>query len=699
MQLSTRRLLTAVKSGTVLGSELQTRLTDPGTRVGFEEALSMRSETKSLAANQLAITAIIASPIATDSVFGAASINNSTAAQAMVASPVAMLNVTLSLPTITKIINNQVAWDIYLQSPYAVDNLGYAAAVFAGLDLVAYPDRNYVFADPVAMAQIIASSNAVRAIIEDDDLVLRTSVNSIGMELVATNATALGYITNSQRSMTAIANSEVAMYEMVSKSLSVAAISNSKIAVDTVYANSVARTSYKESSFFAANLKNTIANLAGINPLSFATIDDIINDAVAIGAVNANEGASEALASSSDAMLTLGASANLSIVTGNTVIMAALASNNAAMANIATGTNFTLIKSNAVLMTALAGNSVGITALSTHPNLTLAINDPIGMPILSSNSISVGILVGPTSTVGIRDTIFNSENAMTSVSNKTTSINAINANATRWGEFKGSPYYEDNAFAITYNLAGITLIMSTFAQIIAKASALTLVNANAGASEVLATNSDAMLALATSANFSIVAGNSLIIAGFIGNSSALTALQSHSNFSIAVGNETAMTVLGADETTMTGFISNTSAFTSLLGSSIAKGFLFESTTLVNAMAASSGAISLLTSMKITKSAPALPDGNATAFQTYGLPGRTIILTVVANSIVATSVDFEFKGTPQYGANAGAVLPTPGTSASSGPIPHFAAYTDLQWNVRAATATAAAQPTITYVDFN
>jgi hypothetical protein len=685
MQLSTRRLLTAIKSGTVLGAELDTRLSNAGTRVGFEEALSMRSETKSLAANQLAITAIIASPIATDSVFGAASINNSTAAQAMSANPVTMLNVTLNLPTLTKIINNQVAWDIYLQSPYAVDNLGYAAAVFAGLDLVAYPDRTYVFADPVAMAQIIASTNAIRAIIEDDDLVLRTSVNSIGMELVATNAAALGYITNSQRSMTAIANSEIAMFEMSSKSLAVAAISNSKIAVDTIYANSLARASYKESNFFAANLKNTIANLAGINPLSFATIDDIINDAVAIGAVNANEGASEALASSSAAMLTLGASANLSIVTGNTVIMAALASNNTAMVNIATGTNFTLIKSNSVIMTALAGNSAGVTALSTHANLTLAINDSVGMPILSSNTISVGILVGATSTVGIRDIIFNSENAMTSVSNKTTSINAINANATRWGEFKGSPYYEDNAFAITYNLAGITLIMSTFAQIIAKASALTLVNANAGASEVLATNSDAMLTLATSANFSIVAGNSLIMTGFVANTAALIALGGHSNINIAIGNAVAIGLIVNSAPAMASYVSNNTLLGSLFGSSIAKAAIFTSTVAVAALAGSTSAVTYLKSIQTLLLSSTTPTaGNWVSFGS-GVPAKILMVTYRQQGIGAIETPIRYRSPESI------QLSMVGTAAIGDQIgrTHIGAFSNLEFNTTAISAITGA----------
>jgi hypothetical protein len=685
MQLSTRRLLTAVKSGTVLGSEFQTRLTNPATRVGFEEALSMRSETRSLAANQLAISAIIASPIATDSVFGAASINNSTAAHAMALSPLAMLNVSLNLPTLTKIINNQVAWDIYLQSPYAVDNLGYAAAVFAGLDLVLYPDRNFVFADPVAMSRIIASTNAIRAVIEDDDLVLRTSLNSIGMELVSSNQNALSYITNSQRSMSACANSDIAMYELSSKSLSVAAISNSKIAVDTIYANSVARASYKASAFFVANLKNTIANLAGVNPLSFATINDIINNAVALATVNSNEGASEALASSSAAMLTLGASANLSIVTGNTVIMAALAGNNTAMVNIATSTNFALVKGNSVIMTALAGNSAGVTALSTHTNLTLAINDPIGMPILASNSISVGILVGATSTVGIRDIIFNSENAMTAVSNKTTSINAINANITSWSQFKDSPYYENNAFAITYNLAGITLIMSTFTQIIAKASALTLVNANAGASEVLATNSDAMLTLATSANFSIVAGNSLIMTGFVANTGALTALGGNSNIDVAIGNAVAIGLIVNSAPAMASYVANNTILGKLFASSVAKAAIFTSTVTVAALATSASAVAYLKSIQTLLLSSTAPFANVWVSFGTGLPAKILMVTYRQQGIgaIETPIRFRLPEGPQ--------LSMVGTAAIGDQIgrTHIGAYSNLEFNTTAISAITGA----------
>jgi hypothetical protein len=686
MQLSTRRLLTAVKSGTVLGSEFQTRLTNPGTRVGFEEALSMRSETRSLAANQLAISAIIASPIATDSVFGAASMNNSTAAQAMALSPLAMLNVSLNLPTLTKIINNRVAWDIYIQSPYAVDNLGYAAAVFAGLDLVLYPDRNFIFADPVAMSKIIASTNAIRAIIEDDDLVLRTSTNSIGMELISSNQTALSYITNSQRSMTAIANSTIAMSELASKSTAMAAMANSKIAMSTIYSNSIAKEIFKGSAFFVANLKNIIANLVQeINPLSFANVDDIINDIDAITAVNSSVRASEALASSSGAMLTLGASENLSIVSGNSIIMTALANNNAAMVNIATSTNFTLVKSNVVIMTALAGNSTGVIGLSTHSNLTLAINDPIGMPILSSNSISVGILVGATSTVGIRDIIFNSENAMTAVSNKTTSINAINANITSWSQFKDSPYYENNAFAITYNLAGITLIMSTFAQIIGRASALTLVNASAGASEVFASDSDAMLVLATSPRFSIVVGNSIIMTGFTANAAALTALGGNSNFDVAINNTVSIGLIVNSEPAMARYVSNNTLLGSLFSSSIAKAAIFTSTVSVAALAASSSAVTYLKSIQTLLLSSTTPTaGNWVSFGT-GLPAKILMVTYRQQGIgaIETPIRFRLPLGPQ--------LSMVGTAAIGDQIgrTHIGAYSNLEFNTTAISAITGA----------
>jgi len=694
MRLSTRRLLTAVKSGTVLGAELETRLGNAGVKSGLLEALSMRSETRSLAANPLAITAIIASPIATDSVFTSATLENLTAASALVNNSSAMINVSLSLPTITKIINNPVTWGLYLQSPYAEYNLGTAAAVFAGLDLVAYPDRTYVFADPVAMAQIIASTNAIRAIIEDDDLVLRTSTNSIGMELISSNQTALSYITNSQRSMSAIANSTIAMNELASKAIAMASIANSKIAMSTIYSNSIAKEIFKGSDFFVINLKNIITNLvADITTGSFATVDDIINDIDAITAVNASASASEALASSSDAMITLGASENLSIVSGNTIIVAALASNNTAMVNIATSTNFILVKGNVVIMTALAGNSAGVIGLSTHSNLTLAINDPVGMPILSANSISVGILVGETSTIGIRDVIFNSENAMASVSNKTTSINAINADATRWGEFKGSPYYEDNAFAITYNLAGITLIMSTFAQIIAKTSAITLVSASAGASEVFANDSDAMLILATSSNFSIVVGNSIIMAGFTANAAALTALGGNSNFDIAINNPVAIGLIVNSAPTMESYVSNNTLLGSLFNSSIAKAAIFTSTVTISALAGSASAVTYLKSIQTLLLSSTTPTANNWVSFGSGVPAKILMVTYRQQGIGAIETPIRYRSPESI------QLSMVGTAAIGDQIgrTHIGAFSNLEFNTTAISSITGAG--IGYIDMS
>jgi len=480
MRLTTRRLLNAIKSTSVLGVELEERLADEGTTSGFLEALAMRSETRSLAASPTALAAIISSARATNSIFAAASINNSTAAQAVVLSPLAMSMVSNSLPALITVIENSISWKLFYESSFYENNIVTITALFAGRNPSNYSSMNSLIADVVAMAEISISNRAMMAIVQSAPTMAIVVQSTNAMENIATSSGAMNIFANSDLSMNLLSQSPIALSQVTNEARQIVSSIPSAIKIVSSY-SAVWLGLISNSSTLESNLFNIITGIADLDKaLYFNSVENIFDDG--------------------DAM--------------------------AKIANILP------------IMQAIVGVPSALTLLTNSPNLGIALANPI--------------------TVG---------------------------------------------------------------------------------------------------------------------------------------------VLANDTPTLVSLIQNTTAFPLLLASSAAKAAIFSSTAAIDAIAGSSEAISTLTALKLTKIAPALPDALPAVFQTYGIPGKTLILTVVANSIVATFVEFEFNGTPQFGSNAGAVIQTPGTSLSSGPVAHIAAYTDLTWNVRAIAATAGAQPTITYVDFN
>jgi hypothetical protein len=80
--------------------------------------------------------------------------------------------------------------------------------------------------------------------------------------------------------MPTVANSAAAMNEITSRSHLY--VSSNVGSIKAISLNSAAWTTFRAGTFFSANLKVIIANLIGLNPLSYADVNAIIADAAAI---------------------------------------------------------------------------------------------------------------------------------------------------------------------------------------------------------------------------------------------------------------------------------------------------------------------------------------------------------------------------------------------------------------------------------
>jgi hypothetical protein len=157
-----------------------------------------------------------------------------------------------------------------------------------------------------------------------------------------------------------------------------------------------------------------------------------------------------------------------------------------------------------------------------------------------------------------------------------------------------------------------------------------------------------------------------------------------------------MAVIGPDVTAMSAFLNVPATIEPLFASSLAKSYIAVSTALVNIIASTPDTITYLKTIAITSNGGVLPDGNASNFQVFaGAPSVVLVLTARANHIAATTAPYQLRGTPEAGDQSANVLSLSGTVTT----PHVAAYTALEWNLQTATATAAGQIELAFVDMS
>jgi hypothetical protein len=251
------------------------------------------------------------------------------------------------------------------------------------------------------------------------------------------------------------------------------------------------------------------------------------------------------------------------------------------------------------------------------------------------------------------------------VANSLPSVQAIAANATGWTSFLGSASFPTYLKEIITSTAGLDGTHASVDAIIADATALALVAANARAVQSL-----------------------------LSNSAAITTLTGSPNLAVFLGSSAAMAEITPNESLMNTLIADTTAFPILLTSADAKAAIFASATLLNTMLTGADSSVTIQGLAQTKVGPT-PDTSIGNFQSLGLSGNVILLTGVMGSIVGTLLDNYFKGDT----GPTDTIACPGVQGVVPPTAINKAYTNPVWDVNSIAATAAAKITVTYVDFN
>jgi len=388
--LRSLRLLGAVEAGTVNGTQLQTYLADEGRRSEFSVLLSTRGQTRRMAASPLTMTAIVNSLSATNIVFQAATTVTSAACQAVVNSAVAMNTVANNIPSLNVLAANPVAWNLFSKSQFYETNVRTVISNYAGVNPAIYPTVSSLIADPMAMADIASFPNAMLAVVASPATTTIVAASSVAMALVAANPVSINIVSAQTAIMGIIANSPAAMAEIISRSQATMSMAAQPGAISAIAAVSTAWTSYMAGPYFATNLALILANMIGVNPSTYPSLNSIIASATALALVAKSTSAVQALASNSAAMSTLATSSNIGIILSSATAMAVIGPNTTAMGSFlgssgawaglfASSVAKGYIVVSTALVDAIAGNSALLTYLGTLAVTATATGIPDGV--------------------------------------------------------------------------------------------------------------------------------------------------------------------------------------------------------------------------------------------------------------------------------------------------------------------------------
>ena len=400
--LRSLRLLGAVEAGTVTGTQLQTYLADAGRNAEFSVLLSNRGQSRRMASNTLTMTAITTSQNALNTVFQAATALTNAACTAVVSSSVAMTTVAGSTASLNVVAANPVAWGLFNTSAYYETNVRTVLANYAGVNPVSYATVTALVADPASMAAIVAAPYAMGALLASPASTTLVAASSVAMALVAANSVAINIVAAQTTIMSIIANSTAAMTEINSRSAAALAMASQPGAIKVISTVSSAWTSYQAGPFFAANLPTILANLIGVAPASYPTLDSIIADATALALVAKSTAAVQALSSNSAAMTTLANSANIGIILGSSIAMSVIGPKTSAMNSFlgASGAwpglfSSSIAKGYIVISTALVDSIAGNAALITYLKTTAVTVTETALPDGSPTSLQAFLPAPP----------------------------------------------------------------------------------------------------------------------------------------------------------------------------------------------------------------------------------------------------------------------------------------------------------------
>jgi hypothetical protein len=249
-------------------------------------------------------------------------------------------------------------------------------------------------------------------------------------------------------------------------------------------------------------------------------------------------------------------------------------------------------------------------------------------------------------------------------------ITAIAADSAAWTKYKASPYFTDNLVATICSLTGLAPIsFPSVTDFAGNSAALTAIVGSAAATEALSTASGVL--------------DAVIAAGHIG---------------IILGSATAMTYFGT-EAGLSAMLANSATHSSIFGpasGASARAAILQSTALVDQMGANADIVSIISATTTTKIPDNLRASTTSRNEPFGgFPTHFIMIGARANNIGAIAANYDFAGSPAAGTGATATIPLKGTVTES----VFFGITNGNWSVSGIAATAAASPEVTYYDMD
>ncbi len=275
-----------------------------------------------VAASDIAMTAVAASETAM-----AAVVNNATALNAVVTSQVALNAVAASETAMAAVIGNATALNVVATSQAAMNAVAASETAMAAV-IANSTALNTVVTSPVAMNAVASSYVAVAAVYE----------SAVAVEAVKANETAWSTLTGASSTVMGKAAAKLAglnpadyadMDAIAASSTAMAAIFRNSTALQVVQNNASAWAIFTSAS--SEVMGKTVAELAGLNPSSYADMNAIAASQTAMAAVASSQTAMAAVASSQTAMAAVAASQTaMTAVAASATAISALAASSAA---------------------------------------------------------------------------------------------------------------------------------------------------------------------------------------------------------------------------------------------------------------------------------------------------------------------------------------------------------------------------------
>jgi hypothetical protein len=326
------RLLNSVEAAITGSAALETALSDSGRLSEFNVLMSMRGQARRMAASTVTVNTLLNCPTALNAIFADTDINNPVIGTAILKKQTAMVLVSSDRNTLNIIMQNPTAASLLKASQWFET---YIKAIITNLTPALesgdYATVEELVTNNAAMATILDYSGAVEVIIASPTTMNFVASDLTIMATLVDSSIAINLVTASASTMSIIAGSVNAMDSIVSSSIAMPIVTASAPSMTAIAANADAFTNLLSSSFFDANRKNALANLAGLTPSNYADLNSMIDDAAALTAIVSSAKAVTVLAGSSAALSYLATSDNLGIVLNSAIAMGVLGPNVTAM--------------------------------------------------------------------------------------------------------------------------------------------------------------------------------------------------------------------------------------------------------------------------------------------------------------------------------------------------------------------------------